>query len=82
MNEDILKLLHPPPGNAVADDEARTLCQIGQGPECCRYLSVERTDYYLGFVCEKHTELAAAINERVAIGQFLAHGDHCPGRKP
>jgi hypothetical protein len=58
----------------VPDSMLRSTCKIGQGAECCRYLTVSDQ-----FYCEKHTQLAATIDARVAAGTYLSVGDNCEG---
>ena len=53
----------------------RTVCKIGQGHECCRYLTCGPG----GFDCAKHTELRAHLDFRVFCENITARGDNCPG---
>jgi hypothetical protein len=55
------------------DEYRSTVCKIGQGSECCRYLTCGAQ----GFNCEKHTSLAWTIDGRV--DQMTAKGDNCGG---
>lgn len=64
--------LDPPP-----DDEwARTVCLIGKGNACCRYLTMSPG----GFSCEKHSTLRETLDRRVAHRQMVARGDNCEGK--
>jgi len=66
----------PPPGRP--DDQwARTICAIGQGAGCCRYLTMAQD----GWCCEKFSGIAGLLNERASLGQMTARGDNCAGRK-
>ena len=61
----------------VGDDHARTVCKIGQGAACCRYLTVGAH----GFECEKHSRLARILDARVLVGAMVSRGDNCKGIK-
>ena len=52
-----------------------SICQIGKGNRCCRYL----TCGFKGWKCAKMTDLKSEIDKRVAAGQFSAKGDNCDG---
>lgn len=58
------------------DSWTETVCKIGHGAQCCRYLTMSAR----GWCCEKNTDLAAVIDARVAAGTFTARGDNCDGR--
>jgi hypothetical protein len=62
--------------NALSRDELKTLCRIGEGAACCRYLGADAA----GLECLKHSSLREIIDERVAAGTFVAQGDNCPGK--
>jgi len=62
----------------VTDDHAKTVCKIGHGAECCRYLTMSPK----GWSCERMTPLRRLIDKRVADNQFNARGINCGGRKP
>lgn len=51
----------------------KTICKIGQGALCCRYLTVGRN----GFNCEKHTALKNVLDARIEV--MVAKGDNCEG---
>lgn len=57
------------------DDQVRSLCRVGQGSDCCRYLAVGPT----GWSCEKLTPLAMHIDARE---DMVARGDNCEGLAP
>lgn len=56
---------------------AKSVCKIGHGAECCRYLTMGTS----GWSCEKHSELKTEIDARVAHYKFNARGDNCEGKK-
>lgn len=56
-------------------DYVKTTCKIGQGNACCRYLTMAPD----GWDCEKHTELAAILDARVAAKTIVAQSDNCEG---
>jgi len=65
-----------PPACRPADftDEHRaTVCRIGQGSECCRYLTVGAD----GFACERRTSMRYAIDHRAS--EMISQGDNCDG---
>jgi hypothetical protein len=53
------------------------VCRPGQGAGTCRYLTTSAK----GFGCEKHTELADYLDERVRTNSMTAQGDNCEGRE-
>jgi len=55
---------------------ARSICKIGQGHDCCRYLTMAPS----GWSCEKHTVLRMHLDWRVAEENIVARGDNCEGR--
>lgn len=63
--------------NSPPDTEwAKRICLIGQGSECCRYLTMGAH----GWSCEKHGTLRAHIDKRALTHVMHAKGDNCPGR--
>lgn len=60
----------------ITDDVANTVCKMGQGHDCCRYLSVDRN----GWSCLKGTELKPYLDNRVKTMTMTARGDNCEGR--
>lgn len=61
----------------VDDEHAKTVCKVGQGAACCRYLTMGGD----GWSCEKLTGLRRAIDNRVRLGKFTAISDNCEGRR-
>jgi hypothetical protein len=55
---------------------AKTVCKVGQGRECCRYLTCGPN----GWSCEKHTALGRTLDKRVEEKSIGARGDNCLGR--
>jgi len=49
--------------NLVSDDYATRVCKIGQGHECCRYLTMGGA----GFACAKLTALRHTLDARWGI---------------
>lgn len=65
--------------SAPATDRAfvKTICRMGQGHNCCRYLICDG----LGFHCAKLSPaLAIQINARVKAGSMTAQADNCAGK--
>lgn len=58
-----------------SDEYAKTVCKIGMGHECCRYLTIGPA----GWSCEKLSILAPHLDRRVAAKEMTARGDNCPG---
>lgn len=60
---------------SIPDEHVRSVCRLGQGADCCRYLVMGD-----GFQCVKLVPSAqATIDQRVAAGAFTAQGDNCEG---
>lgn len=59
----------------LTDEYARTVCKIGQGAACCRYLSLDAG----GWNCERYGELAQLIDERVRAETIGARSINCDG---
>lgn len=55
---------------------AKTVCKIGHGADCCRYIAMSPK----GWSCEKHTEMKRIIDYKVAVGNMTAAGDNCEGK--
>ena len=53
----------------------KQVCKIGQGNECCRYVTVGGN----GFECVKHTSLKNYLDNRVKEKSMVAQGDNCEG---
>jgi hypothetical protein len=62
----------------IPDDTLHSICKIGQGKACCRYVIAGPG----GIECAKHTDLRNLLDKRVAAGTFVAQGDNCAGLKP
>lgn len=56
-------------------NHAKTVCRIGGGHSCCRYLTMAP----MGWSCEKHSDMAALLDARAAAGDMVARGDNCEG---
>lgn len=54
---------------------AGTVCHIGEGALCCRYLAGGPN----GLECLKHTSLALELDLRASLGTMVARGDNCEG---
>ena len=59
----------------ISEVHLTSVCRLGAGRECCRYLLNGAGKW----VCGKHTDLAAYIDQRVTAGTFNAIGDNCDG---
>lgn len=57
-------------------EHVKTVCKIGQGAECCRYLTFSGR----GWSCEKKTTGKALFDRRVAQKLMVAQSDNCAGR--
>lgn len=67
-----------PPLIGYPDDYwTRTVCKVGQGNACCRYLTMHPD----GWSCEKYSGLRAHLDMRVKRGNITARGDNCEGRE-
>lgn len=64
----------------INDEWAKLVCRIGQGHECCRYLTVAASRE-TGWSCEKYGIAKAHLDRRAARGEMTARGDNCGGRK-
>lgn len=53
----------------------RTVCKIGKGESCCRYLMIGAG----GFQCAKFTSLKAVLDARTNAKSMVAQGDNCGG---
>lgn len=56
------------------DAHVEATCKAGQ-IGCCRYLAMGAG----GWSCEKHSEMRAHLDARVAAGTIRATGDNCDG---
>ena len=59
----------------IDDEKLKTVCKIGQGKDCCRYLACGTK----GFECMKNTYLAKLLDSRVKACTMTAQGDNCDG---
>ena len=55
------------------DQHRESVCKIGQGPACCRYVTMGAD----GWGCAKNTSMRPAIDARAE--QMNAKGDNCGG---
>jgi len=53
------------------------ICKIGKGESTCRYLVMNTL--LMGMQCAKFTDMAAALDARVAAGTLMARGNNCHG---
>ena len=58
------------------NDNVKNICKIGQGHDCCRYLTMGPE----GFCCEKKGSLKKLLDERVELKTINARGDNCEGK--
>ena len=63
-------------GDFPDTEYAKTVCKIGQGYDCCRYLTMSPG----GWSCEKTGSLRRYLDSRVATMTITARGDNCPGK--
>lgn len=69
----MIQIKLPPPDDAYV----HTVCKIGHGHACCRYLVVGPN----GWGCVKlEPPLCAILDKRVREETMVARGDNCPGR--
>ena len=59
----------------ISEIHLKQVCKIGQGNECCRYLTISSK----GFECDKHTDIRELLDTRVNDGPMAAQGDNCEG---
>jgi len=59
--------------NHISDEYARTVCRVGLGASCCKYICVGED----GFECHKLTSLKSTIDERAK--SMAAKSDNCDG---
>jgi len=58
------------------NEHVKTVCKIGQGHDCCRYLVMGMQ----GFECAKHSAMASHLDMRVAQESITARGNNCEGK--
>jgi hypothetical protein len=63
-------------GDFPNSEYVEEICKIGQGHDCCRYLTMAKG----GWSCEKYGTLKKLIDYKVITGQFTARGDNCQGK--
>jgi hypothetical protein len=59
----------------LTQDWVKSVCKIGQGHACCRYLTMAPD----GWDCEKHSDMGRYLDLRVEAETMVARGDNCPG---
>ena len=60
-------------GKIIDDKMMVDVCKVGQGSECCRYITAGAE----GIQCEKGTAFGTIIDGRVA--NMVAQSDNCEG---
>jgi len=60
---------------AIDRDHLKTICKIGQGAACCRYI----VGGHEGITCAKNEDIGRLLDRRVALKLMKAQGDNCPG---
>lgn len=63
-------------GDFPDTEYANETCKIGQGAECCRYLTMHPN----GWSCEKSSPLKSYLDFRVRANMMISHGDNCEGK--
>jgi len=59
------------------NEQIKTVCKIGQGHDCCRYLVMSPE----GFECGKlEMPVKKVLDSRVQAGTITARGDNCDGK--
>jgi len=62
-------------------EHVKNVCKIGQGPECCKYLTFTCNGPEMGWTCEKTKERnKQAIDAKWATEEHVAQGDNCEGK--
>lgn len=59
----------------ITSQQLKEVCKIGQGNECCRYITVGPQ----GIECAKNTGLKITLDQKVNNGEMVAQGDNCEG---
>jgi hypothetical protein len=59
----------------MSSQHLKEVCKIGQGNECCRYLTCGPQ----GFQCAKCSSLKYQLDARVMSSTMNARGDNCEG---
>lgn len=60
----------------IPNEHLKEVCKIGQGKECCRYLTCGPQ----GFQCAKCSSLKYQLDGRVWSSTIVAQGDNCDGK--
>lgn len=60
----------------MVSDHIKNICKIGQGNDCCRYLTMSPS----GWNCEKHSGLKKILDSRATNKTMVAQGDNCEGK--
>lgn len=60
------------------DDYRKAVCRIGQGADCCRYLTLSA----MGWDCERNTTLGIVLDFKAECGSITAKGQNCEGLAP
>ena len=60
----------------ITTEVADTVCKMGQGAACCRYLSIGAS----GWSCLKHSDMKDYLDMRVARDALTSKADNCEGR--
>lgn len=55
---------------------AKEVCRMGQGHDCCRYLTMGPD----GWSCQKHGQFTALLDSRALAREMVARADNCEGR--
>jgi hypothetical protein len=58
------------------DQWAKEICRIGQGKDCCRFLTMAPT----GWSCEKTSSFSDHLTTKASLGLMVAISDNCEGR--
>ena len=75
----MVRTVGPFPIAIVDKERAQTVCLLGQGVRCCRWLALGPT----GHMCLKHDlSLNKAVQDRFERGEMGAQGDNCEGLWP
>ena len=61
----------------LSDQHLKEVCKIGQGNDCCRYLTVGVE----GFSCSRHSSLKLYLDARAQSETMVAQGDNCDGQE-
>lgn len=60
------------------NNHIKTVCKIGQGDDCCRYLGLDRK----GWTCMKFKpEMKKVVDDNWSSTPHVAQGDNCDGKE-